>query len=361
MRVSRLSGKTVLSVGILLAVIVVSPLANAASYKAVFLTADQAGKAPHVDPNLINAWGISFSATGDFWVSDNNTGVSTLYDSTGTPQPLVVTVPLPPGGVGHSTPTGTVFNGSTTDFVVKKGTKSGAASFMFVTEEGTLSGWNPTVDGTHAILAVDNSSQTGINYKGMEIANNGTANFLYVCNFFSGKIEVYDKNFALTNLAGSFTDPTLPRNFAPFNIRNINGQLFVLYAKQNAAKSDAVFGPGLGLVDIFDLNGNFVKRFLSKGALNAPWGVAIAPSTFGTFANDILVGNLGDGKINAFDPTTGALLGTLSGANGLPIKINGLWAITFGNGGLGGSKDVLYFTAGPNAYAHGRFGSITFQ
>src|SRR5258708_28134478 len=158
MRVSRLSGKTVFSVGILLAVMVVSPLANPASYKAVFLTADQTGKAPNVDPNLINAWGISFSATGDFWVSDNNTGVSTLYDSIGVPTPLVVTVPLPPGGTGHSPPTGTVFNGSTTDFKVTKGTKSGAAAFMFCTEEGTISGWSPSVDPTNAILAVDNSS-----------------------------------------------------------------------------------------------------------------------------------------------------------------------------------------------------------
>ncbi|MBZ5721378.1 MAG: TIGR03118 family protein [Acidobacteriia bacterium] len=359
MRVSRLSGKTVFAVGIVLAVMVISSLASAASYKAVFLTADQTGKAPNVDPNLINPWGISFSATGDFWVADNNTGVSTLYNSTGVPQSLVVTVPPPAGGTGPSTPNGTVFN-STTDFVVTKGTKSGPALFLFVTEDGTMSGWNPMVDPTNAILAVDNSAQ-GINYKGMEIGNNGTANFLYLANFFTGKIEVYDRNFKLTTLSGNFTDPHLPASFAPFNIRNINGQLFISYAKQNAQKSDAVFGAGLGLVDIFDMNGNFVKRYLSKGKLNAPWGLAIAPSTFGTFANDMLVGNLGDGKINAFDPTTGALLGTLSSANGTPIKISGLWAITFGNGGLGGSKNVLYFTAGPNAYAHGRFGSITAQ
>ena len=162
-------------------------------------------------------------------------------------------------------------------------------------------------------------------------------------------------------LSGSFTDPTLPPGFAPHNIRNINGQMYVAYAKQNATKTDAVLGPGLGLVDIFDLNGNFIKRFASKGKLNAPWGIALATANYGTFSNDILIGNLGDGHITAFDPTTGATLGQLTNAAGGTIAVQGLWAIMFGNGGMGGLKDVLYFTAGPTAYAHGRFGSIAFQ
>jgi uncharacterized protein (TIGR03118 family) len=334
-------------------------VALAASYQASFLTADQSGIAPNTDPNLVNPWGISFSATGDFWVSDNNTGLSTLYDSTGKPQSLVVTIPVPAGDTNPATPTGTVFNPST-DFVVTKNGKSGTALFLFVTEDGTISGWAPTVDSTNAVLAVDNSSQ-GINYKGMEYANNGTGNFLYVANFFNGTVDVFDKNFSKTTLSGSFTDPTLPRGYAPFNIRNINGQMYVTFAKQNASKSDAVLGPGLGLVDVFDLNGNFIKRFTSKGMLNAPWGIAIAPSNFGTFSNDILVGNLGDGHITAFDPTTGAMLGQLSKSNGKAIAINGLWALMFGNGGSGGSTNILYFTAGPNAYAHGRFGEVVSQ
>jgi uncharacterized protein (TIGR03118 family) len=342
----------------LLVMISASTLAQAASYKPAFLVADQTGFAPNTDPNLGNPWGISFSSTGDFWVSDNNTGVSTLYNTTGVPNSLIVTIPSA-SGVGKGTPTGTVFNG-TTGFVVTANGKSGVASFLFDSEDGVITGWNPTVNATVAIVAVNNSS-TSANYKGMELANNGTANFLYVCNFFSAKVEVYDQNFKPATLSGSFTDPTLPRGLAPFNIRNINGQLFVAYAKQNASKTDAVFGPGLGVVDVFDLNGNFVKRFVAKGKLNAPWGLALATANFGTFSNDVLIGNLGDGTINAFDPTTGALKGTLSTAAGKAIKLPGLWGLMFGNGGMGGLKDTLYFTSGPSGYAHGRFGSITAQ
>ena len=252
-----------------------------------------------------------------------------------------------------------MFNG-TTGFVVHKGASSGAAIFLFDTEDGTISGWNPAVDGTNAIIAVDNSS-SGSDYKGMELASNGTASFLYVANFFLGKIEVYDSNFNQVNLAGSFTDPRLPAGFAPYNIRNIKGKLFVTYAKQNAVKHDAKPGPGLGVIDVFDVNGNFLKRFASKGPLNAPWGIAIAPATFGTFSNALLVGNLGDGKITAFDPATGSGKGQLSNAAGSPIVIGGLWGLSFGNGGMGGKKNVLYFTSGPGGYQHGRFGSITAQ
>ena len=358
MRVSRLDGKKVFAAITAMALIVgVSSLASAASYKSKILTADQSGVAPNTDPNLVNPWGISFSATGPFWTSDNNTGLSTVYNTSGAIQPIVVTIPGF-GGAAVGTPTGTVFN-STTDFTITQGTKSGPALFLFDSEDGSITGWNPSVNATVAVLAKDNSGAGAI-YKGMEIANNGTGNFLYVCNFFNRKVEVYDKNFNQVNLAGSFTDPQLPATFAPHNIRLINGQLYVLWAKQNAQKTDPVFGPGLGVVDIFDLNGNFVKHLTIKGALNAPWGIAIAPSTFGTFANDILVGNLGDGKITAFNPTTGANLGQLKGANGQVIKISGLWGLTFGNGGQGGLADVLYFTAGPNAYQHGWFGSLTF-
>ena len=358
MRVSRLDGRKMFGAILVMALMIsLTGLASAASYKGKILTADTAGIAPNTDPNLVNPWGISFSATGPFWTSDNNTGLSTVYNTSGAIQPIVVTIPGV-GGAVVGTPTGTVFN-ATTDFVVTQGTKSGPAFFLFDSEDGSITGWNPSVNATAAVVAKDNSGAGAI-YKGMEIANNGTGNFLYVANFFSAKIEVYDKNFNLTNLAGSFTDPQLPAGFAPHNIRLLNGQLWVLYAKQNAQKTDPVFGPGLGLVDVFDVNGNFVKRFTSRGKLNAPWAIALAPSTFGTFANDIIVGNLGDGRMTAYDPNTGAALGQLSGSNGVPLKISGLWALTFGTGGQGGLTNVLYFTAGPNAYQHGWFGSISF-
>jgi uncharacterized protein (TIGR03118 family) len=359
MRVFRLEAtKTFTMAAALLCIIAVSSLAQAQSYKGTFLVADQTGVAPNTDTHLINPWGISFSATGDFWVANNNSGTSTLYDSNGVVQSLVVTIPSA-SGTGTGTPTGTVFN-STTGFTITSGTKSGPALFLFNSEDGVITGWNPTVSATAAIIAKNNSSANAV-YKGQEIANNGTATFLYNANFFSGKIEVYDQNFNLVTLSGNFTDPGLPAGYAPHNIRNLNGQMYVAYAKQNASKSDAVLGKGLGLVDVFDLNGNFIKRFASKGMLNAPWGLAVAPSTFGKFSNDILIGNLGDGHITAFDPTTATALGQLSSAPGKPLAISGLWAITFGNGGMGGLTNVLYFTSGPSGYAHGRFGSITAQ
>jgi uncharacterized protein (TIGR03118 family) len=343
---------------VLAVVVAVSSFASAQSYKGKFLVADQTGAAPNIDPHLINPWGISFSPTAKFWVANNNSGTSTLYDTTGAIDPLVVTIPTASGS-GTGTPTGTVFNG-TTGFTITKNGHSGPALFLFDSEDGVITGWNPTVDPTNAVIAV-NDSANGAVYKGMELANNGSGNFLYVANFFNRKIEVYDQNFNKVNLSGSFTDPGVPATFAPHNIRLINGQLWVLYAKQNASKTDAVLGAHLGLVSIFDLNGNFVKRFASQGRLNAPWGIALAPANYGKFSNDILIANLGDGHITAFNPTTGAALGQLSNAQNQPITLPGLWAITFGNGGQGGLTNVLYFTSGPSAYAHGRFGSITAQ
>ncbi len=329
--------------------------AYAQFYALTVLTADQTGVGVNTDPNLINPWGMSFSPTGPFWASDNGTGVSTLYNGSGVPQSLVVTIP-PAQGVGKGRPTGTVFN-ATTDFVVTQNGKSGPASFLFCTEDGTVSGWNMSVNPTKAIVAFSN----GGTYFGMETGNNGTANYLYVLDFFSAKVVVLDRTFTEVTLSGSFTDPKLPSGWAPYNIRNINGQLYIAYAKQNATKKDSVHGAGLGIVDVFDLNGNFIKRFASKGKLNAPWGLALAPANFGTFSNDMLVANLGDGKITAFDPNTGALKGQLSDSTGTALTIAGLWEITFGNGGQGGSTTVLYFAAGPSAYKHGWFGMITAQ
>jgi uncharacterized protein (TIGR03118 family) len=358
MRFSRLGTTMAALVAVMLLMVSASTPAHAASYKSTFLTADQSGIAPFTDPNLINPWGISFSPTGPFWVSDNNSGKSTLYDGSGTPQSLIVTIP-PASGTGTGVPTGTVYN-ATTGFVVKKGTKSGIASFLFDSEDGVITGWSPSVDATNAIIAVD-ASPNGTVYKGMELAVNGGSTFLYTCDFFNAQILVYDSTFKPVTPSGNFMDPNLPSGYAPHNIRNINGRLYVAYAKQNATKTDAVPGRGFGFVSVFDVNGNFLKRLVTMGPMNAPWGLALAPSTFGTFANQLLIGNLGDGKITAVDRNTGALKGQLKDSTGKTIALPGLWGLQFGNGGSGGSKSVLYFTSGPGGYGHGRFGSISFQ
>jgi uncharacterized protein (TIGR03118 family) len=315
--------------------------------------------AAHVDPNLVNPWGISFAPTSPFWVSDNGTGVSTLYDGAGNAQALVVTIPASanPGATSPAPVTGQVFNSSSTDFNVAG--PNTPAHFIFATEDGTIAGWN---SGTSAVLKVDNADFTnGPVYKGLALGNNGSGNFLYAANFRSGTVDVFDTTFTKVNLAGNFTDPTLPAGFAPFGIRNINDQLFVTYALQNAARHDDVAGPGNGFVDVFDLNGNFVKRFASQGTLNSPWGLALAPATFGAFANDLLVGNFGDGHINAFNPSTGAFLGQLTNSHNVPIAIDGLWAITFGNNGANSSVGTLYFTAGINGEQDGLFGTLSAQ
>jgi uncharacterized protein (TIGR03118 family) len=321
--------------------------AFAAGYSVTVLTADQSGIGKFTDPNLQNPWGISFSTGGDFWVSDNNSGLSTLYTGTGQPQSLVVTIPPAAGGTKGS-PSGTVYN-STSDFKIH----GNIAIFLFDTEDGTISGW---YGGTSAFIAVDNSSSLA-NYKGMELANNGQANFLYVTNFWSGTVDVFDGNFQPATLSGSFTDPNLPAGYAPFNIKNINGLMYVTYAKQNATRTDPVFCAGCGFVDIFDLNGNFKRRFASGGKLNAPWGLAASPSNFGTFSNDILVANLGDGKINAFSKAS-KFLGQLATSAGKVLTFPGLWDIVFGTGGVQGNTNQLFYTAGPGNYVHGRFGVI---
>lgn len=325
-----------------------------AAYVQTNLVSDLPGLAVHTDSNLVNLWGIASSATSPFWIADNHTGVSTLYNSSGTPQGLVVTVPPPPGGA-TSAPTGVVFNGSSDFLVSGPGTP---ARFIFATEDGTISGWN---SGTNAVLKVDNSAGGAV-YKGLAIGNNGTSNLLYAANFNSSAINVFDPVYSPTTLAGSFTDPGLPAGFAPFNIQNISGTLYVTYAKRDATGHDDVAGPGNGFIDRFDPNGNLIGRLVSNGALNSPWGLALAPAGFGTFANDLLVGNFGDGRINAFDPVTGAFHGQLTDSSANPITIEGLWGLRFGNGGNGGDPNTLYFTAGisgPDSIEdHGLFGSI---
>jgi uncharacterized protein (TIGR03118 family) len=252
-------------------------------------------------------------------------------------------------------PTGIVFN-STSDFVISEGTQSAPSVFIFATEDGTLSGWSQPVDVTTAILKVDNSAGGAI-YKGLALANNGSGNFLYATNFHAGRVEAFDGSFAPATLSGSFTDPDIPAGFAPFGIAEIGGNLFVTFAKQDANKQDDVRGPGNGFVDVFDANGTFVRRFASQGTLNSPWGMVLTPAGFGALGNMLLVGNFGDGRINAFDPSSGQFLGQLTdGTN--PITIEGLWGLEFGNGANGGDANTLFFTAGPGDETHGLLGSL---
>ncbi|HEV3333693.1 MAG TPA: TIGR03118 family protein [Bryobacteraceae bacterium] len=317
------------------------------------LVADTPGIADVTDPNLINPWGISisFTATGGspFWISDNGTGKSTLYNGSGNITPLVVTIPSVSGASGTGNPTGQVQN-NTTGFVLANGKP---ASFIFASEDGTITAWN---GGTTASQMVDNSP--GAVYKGLAIGSNANGPMLYAANFRAGKIDVFDGKFTPTTVTGGFVDTTVPANFAPFNIWALGGKLYVAYAKPDNALHDDVQAPGNGYVAVFDFNGTLITHLVSNGPLNSPWGLAIAPSTFGAFGGDLLVGNFGDGKINAFDPATGALLGTLQDANGNPIVIGGLWALLFGNNGSGGDKNTLYFTAGPGGAQHGLLGSL---
>ena len=340
-------------------------------YRQTNLVSDLPNIARFQDPNLVNSWGLSHGPTTPWWVSDNGTGVATLYKGDGTPfpvgSPLVVTIP-PPTSTPSATaaPTGNVFNG-TSDFVVSQGGNSGPSRFIFATEDGTISGWNPTVNPTSAILEVDNPNTTsGPVYKGLAMGHNNSGNFLYATNFRFGTVDMFNAHFSP---AGTFTDPQLSSDcpipgppaqcFAPFGIQNIGGLLFVTFALQNAAKHDDVAGPGNGFVDVFDTSGNLVQRLASHGTLNSPWGLTLAPEGFGRFGKDLLVGNFGDGRINAFEPDTGAFRGQLKDQRGNPITIDGLWALGFGNGGLAGPTDTLFFTSGPNSEMDGLFGSIT--
>lgn len=343
-----------LSSGVLLTFLLLAPPADAAPFYVQHnLVSDVSGLADNTDSNLVNPWGVSFNPTGPFWVSNNGTGTSTLYNGAGTPQALVVTIPAPGGGI--SKPTGQVFNG-TSDFTLTP-TPDNPARFLFATEDGTIAGWNPNVNPNTAILKVDNSGSDAI-YKGLALGNNGSGNLLYAANFHAGTIDVFDTLFQPITLAGAFTDPNPLAGYAPFNIQNINGSLYVAYAQQDADQEDEVAGPGLGYVDEFDTNGNFIRRVASGDPLDAPWGIVLAPADFGAFSNALLVGNFGDGRISAFDPNSGAFLGQLLAPQGNPIAIEGLWALTFGNGGNGGDRNKLYFTAGPDGETHGLFGFL---
>jgi uncharacterized protein (TIGR03118 family) len=347
------------------------------AYVVTALTSNLAGHAAVQDAVLQNAWGIAFTPAGSpFWVNDNATGCSTLYDGTGAKiTALQVSIPLPgnvvpvtscqprdpnkPPNPSPAAPTGIVWNPSASFLV--PGTKI-PAIFIFSTEDGTLSAWagglNPA---DNAVLAADESS-SGAVYKGLAFAVNAKGAFLFATNFSNGTVDVFGPNgrdgmFTKVTLDGNFTDPEIPAGYAPFNIANIDGDLFVTYAKQDAQKHDDVAGAGHGFVDVFDTDGHLIRRFESRGKLNSPWGIARASFAFGPFSGKILIGNFGDGRINVFN-NDGKLVDQLEDVHGKPLVIEGLWTLTLG-GGRNSSPDTLYFSAGPNDETNGLFGTIT--
>jgi uncharacterized protein (TIGR03118 family) len=310
--------------------------------------------AQNPDPNLINSWGIARSASSAWWVANADSGTATLYDGAGNPQSLIVQVP--------GNPTGTVFNGGAS-FVISDGTSSGPARFLFASEDGTILGWSPAVPppplSHQAFVAVPNAG-AGASYKGLAIATTDSGDFLYAADFHNARVDVFDGSFHLVTPAGAFVDPGLPQGYAPFGIQNLLGQIYVAYAKQDEEGEEEVAGEGLGFVSVFDTAGRFLARVASRGPLNAPWGMTIAPAAgFGRFSGNLLVGNFGDGRINAYDLQTFEPRGHLKTADHHPLAIDGLWGIGFGNGGAAGPITTLYFASGPQEEAHGLFGSIT--
>jgi uncharacterized protein (TIGR03118 family) len=336
------------------------------SYVQTNLVSDIPGLAAQTDPSLKNPWGTSVAPGSPIWVSDNHAGVTTLYDGHGNPQPLVVAIPAPPsaGKDAVGTPTGQAFNTfdqTSPDFVISEKITSGPAFFLFATEDGTIAGWNPNVDKTHAVIAVDRSTATdsagdvGANYKGLALVTTPNGKFIYATSFRFGRVDVFDNHF---NLVNSFTDPTVPAGFAPFGIHNIGGNLYVTFAKQGPGKDDDAARPGNGFVDVFSPNGDLVQRLVSRGELDSPWAVTLAPSTFGAFGGDILVGNFGNGRINAYDPTSGMFRGELRSSRRGPIVIDGLWGLRFAPATPGAGPNTLFFTAGLNHEADGLFGTL---
>jgi uncharacterized protein (TIGR03118 family) len=319
------------------------------------LVADQPGIADNTDPNMVNPWGLYTTASSPFWVNDAGTGLATVYSSAGVPSATKPAFAPSAKGTTPAPGTGGVAN-ATGGFMIQ----GKVPNFIFVTTQGTVSGYVSSISTAATQLAVDNSSKGAI-YYGLAISATTTSAtpMLYAANFFSGGVDVFDTNYNPVTLPGTpFVDPAVPAGYAPFNIWNLGGQLYVTWAKQSSAKTSWVTGAGLGAVSIFNLNGALVQHIATGGALNAPWGVAIAPASFGAFANDLLVGNFGDGTINAFNPTTGAALGALTDQNGNPISISGLWALLLGNGGSGGDANAIYFTAGTDNQLHGLIGSV---
>ena len=325
--------------------------------------------ANHQDTTLLNAWGVAFFPGGPFWINDNGAGISALYQGDGTgfagaDPALAVTVPTPKGGTPPSAPTGIVAN---TSFVFNLKSDSTPALFIFDTEDGTISAWNLALGvPATAELEVDNSAETCANgatgavYKGLALGANATGVFLYATNFRCATIDVFDGTFKPATLSGKFQDSQIPAGFAPFGINNVLANLVVTYAKQNGQKHDDVAGKGNGFVDVFDTNGNLIQRLVRQGHLNSPWGIALAPSNFGQLSGNLLIGNFGDGRIDAYDLISGHFTDAVEDPHGQVIKIDGLWSLIFG-GAAASNPGTLYFTAGPNGETDGLFGEISPQ
>ena len=344
---------------------------NAApGYSLTKLVADTAGgTAANLDTNLVNPWGLAIPNGNLFaWVANNHTETSTLFDGNGKPQPHAAPLVVNFAAAGATTfdPTGIVFNGGATDFVVSSAGQSGAAAFIFDGEGGMIAGWSHNVDATHAITMYTDAG--GAVYKGLAIAQNAGKSYLYATDFHNNKIDVFDAAFvkqATSTTAFTFADAGIPAGYAPFGIQAIaNGsggatQIYVTYAQQKAPDNhDNVDGAGLGYVDIYDTNGKFIKQLVAKGALNAPWGVALAPADFGPLSKALLIGNFGDGKINAYDPAVGTLVGTVNDSSGAALATSGLWGIAFGNDANNQPHNALFFAAGTNNEANGSYGRI---
>jgi uncharacterized protein (TIGR03118 family) len=357
----RGSATTIIRLGVCCAIFGFTAASHGQTFTVTNLvTNDQAAHPAQItDPFLKNAWGITRSTGSPFWVSDNGAGVTTLYNvnpnTNVTTKTVIGSPPDASGGVviqppGAGTPTGAVFN------------SAGAAAFngdpfLFVSEDGTISGWRNALGTIAERFAVDDPANV---YKGATLNTTGGHSYLLSANFHNGSIDVLKGDGLAPNLTGTFTDPNLPSGYAPFNIQTLGSRIYVSYALQDATGHDDVPGAGHGFVNAFDLQGNLLGRIGTMGSLDSPWGLAIAPSSFGSFAGDLLVGNFGDGKISAFspDPASPAFLGQLSGAGGKPLVIDGLWGLIPGNDGNGGSSQNIYFTAGPDNEANGLFGVI---
>jgi uncharacterized protein (TIGR03118 family) len=352
----------VVALALATALVALAPAAPAAAshsanaYHQTNLVSDLPGLAQLTDPDLVNPWGLAAGPTTPMWVADNGTDKATIYPGfvNGSPitkAPLVVNIP---GGA----PTGQVFNG-TAGFEVQDGAASGPALFLFDSEAGLVTGWNPGVPPPPpSTQAQVGASVPHAIYKGLAIATTSAGTFLYAADFHHARIDVFDSSFNRVHLAGRFRDHKLPRGYAPFNIQELGGRLYVAYAKQDADREDEVAGPGRGFVDVYSTRGHLLRRLIRRGHLDAPWGLALAPAAgFGRFSGALLVGNFGDGRINAYDPRTGAFRGRLRHEDGRPIEIEGLWALRFGNG-VTGNPTTLLFTAGIDDEAHGLFGAI---
>jgi len=342
-------------------------------YMQTALVSDVPGLAPNTDPHLINPWGFAETSAGQFRVAANGSGRGILFDAQGEKAGADIIIPPPAGSPKGttSTPNGVIDN-PTSGFVITVKGRSAPATLLFSTEDGTIAGWNPKLSQTRAVIAADQSGNGAV-YKLLAMGTNSQGTFIYATNFHNGTVDVFDSSFHLVHFGpNAFVDPTtgpnaIPSNFAPFGVKNFGGNLFVTYAMQDAAKHDDVAGVGNGFIDEFDTSGNFIRRFATRGLLNSPIGATLAPADFGQFSNDLLIGNLGDSKVNAFDPMTGQFLGQLTDTNGNPLILNGgfhetdtkgLWGIGFGNGAGGAGTNTMFFADGINEENDGLFGGV---